>query len=72
MIVGITQPPPKDGARDPLFSNLSKFGLDNYIVKRSKRYLFRGGFVIPITVPYTALQDRLLRYVLYLARDFLE
>ena len=39
-VIGITQPPPKDGARDTLFSNVSKSGLDNYVVKRTKRHLF--------------------------------
>ena len=39
LIIGITQPPPKDGARNALSSNLSKSGLDNYVVKRSKRHL---------------------------------
>ena len=38
-VVGITQPPPKEGARSALFSNLSKSGLDNYAVKRSERPL---------------------------------
>ena len=37
--IGITQPPPKEGARSAFFSNLSKSGLDNYLVKRSKRNL---------------------------------
>ena len=35
------QPPPKDGARNALFSNLSKSGLENYVVKRFKRHLLR-------------------------------
>ena len=39
--MGITQPPPKEGAWSALFSNLSKSSLDNYVVKRSKRLLFR-------------------------------
>ena len=34
-VIGITQPPPIDGAWSALFSYLSKFGLDNYVVKRS-------------------------------------
>ena len=38
-VIGNTQPLPKDGARNALFSNLSKSGLDNYVVKRSKRHL---------------------------------
>ena len=38
-IIGITQPPPKEGARNALFSNLSKSGLDNYVVERSERPL---------------------------------
>ena len=38
-VIGITQPPPKDGARDTLFSNVSKSGLDNYVVKSTKRHL---------------------------------
>ena len=38
-VVGITQPSLKDGARNALFSNLSKSGLDNYVVKRSKCHL---------------------------------
>ena len=39
-VIGITQPPPpKDGARNALFSNLYKSDLDNYVVKRSKRHL---------------------------------
>ena len=33
------QTPPKEGAWIALFSNLSKSGLDNYIIKRSKRPL---------------------------------
>ena len=39
-VIRITQLPPKDGAGNALFSNLSKSGLDNYVVKRSKRHLF--------------------------------
>ena len=35
-VIGITQPPPKEGAWNALFSNLSKSGLDNYVVKRSE------------------------------------
>ena len=35
-VIGITQPPPREGAWSALFSNLSKSGLDNYVVKRSK------------------------------------
>ena len=38
-VIGITQPPPTEGAWSALFSNLSNFGLDNYVVKRSKRPL---------------------------------
>ena len=34
-----SQSPPKEGARSALFSNLCKFGLDNYAVKCSKRPL---------------------------------
>ena len=33
------QPPQKEGAWRVLFSNLSKSGLENYVVKRSKRPL---------------------------------
>ena len=32
-VIGITQPHPKEGAWRTLFSNLSKSGLDNYVVK---------------------------------------
>ena len=32
----ITQPPPRNGVWSALFDNLSKSGLDNYVVKRSK------------------------------------
>ena len=32
-VIGITQPPPKEGARVALFVNLSKSALDNYVVK---------------------------------------
>ena len=35
-VIGITQPPPRDGAWSALFSNMSKPGLDNYVVKRPK------------------------------------
>ena len=38
-VIGITQPPPKEGARSALSSNLSKSGLEYYAVKRSKRHL---------------------------------
>ena len=38
-VIGVTQPPPKDGARNALFSNRSKSGLDKYVAKRSKRHL---------------------------------
>ena len=38
-LIGITQPPPKEGAQNAVFSNLSKTGLDNYVVKRSERLL---------------------------------
>ena len=38
-VIGVTQPPPKEGAWSALFSNLSKSDLDNYVVKRSKRPL---------------------------------
>ena len=38
-VIGITQPPPKDGAQSALFSNLSKSALDNYVVKRFERPL---------------------------------
>ena len=38
-VIGITQPPPTEGAWSALFSNLSKSGLDNYVAKRSKRPL---------------------------------
>ena len=38
-LIGITQPPPKEGAQNAVFSNLSKSGLDNYVVKRSERPL---------------------------------
>ena len=38
-VIGIMQPPPKDGDRNALFSSLSKPGLDNYVVKRSKCHL---------------------------------
>ena len=34
-----SQSSPKEGAWSTLFSNLSKSGLDSYIVKRSKRLL---------------------------------
>ena len=38
--IGITQPPPRDGAWSALFSNLSKSALvDNYALKRSERPL---------------------------------
>ena len=37
--MGITQPPPLDGAWSALFSNLSKSALENYVVKRSERPL---------------------------------
>ena len=40
-VIGIMQPPPIDGARNVLLSNLSKSGLDNYVVKRSKRHLLK-------------------------------
>ena len=38
-VIGITQPPPRDGAWSALFSNLSKSTLDNYVVNRSDRPL---------------------------------
>ena len=38
-LIGETQPPPREGARSPLFSNLSKSGLDNYAVRHSERSL---------------------------------
>ena len=38
-VIGITQPLPKEGAWSALFSNLSKSGLDSYVVKCSKRPL---------------------------------
>ena len=38
-VIGITKPPPTEGVWSALFSNLSKSGLDNYVVKRSKRPL---------------------------------
>ena len=38
-VIGITQPPPRDGAWSALFSNLSKFALANYVVKLSERPL---------------------------------
>ena len=38
-VIGITQPPPTEGAWRALLSSLSKSDLDNYIVKRSKRPL---------------------------------
>ena len=39
MVIEIMEPPPKEGARSDLFSNLSKSGLDNYVVKRYERSL---------------------------------
>ena len=39
MVIGITQPPPREGTWSALFSNLSKSALDNYVVKRSERPL---------------------------------
>ena len=39
MVIGITQPPAQEGAWSALFSNLSKSGLDIYVVNRSKRPL---------------------------------
>ena len=36
MVIGITQPPPRDGALSASFSNLSKSALDNYVVKCSE------------------------------------
>ena len=53
-VIGMKQPPPIEGARSALFSNLSKSALDNYVLKRSSRHLW-GGFVIPITAPYWRL-----------------
>ena len=47
----VTQPPPREGVQSALFSNLSKSGLDNYVVKRSKRPL-----LIPITGPKYSAQ----------------
>ena len=38
-VIGITQPPPRDGAWSALFSNLSKSALDDYVVKCSERPL---------------------------------
>ena len=38
-VIVITQPPPREGAQSAIFSNLSKSGLENYVVKRSKRTL---------------------------------
>ena len=39
-VIGITQPPPREGVWSALFSNLAKPGLEIYVTKRSKRPLF--------------------------------
>ena len=53
-VIRITQPPPTEGAWSALFSNLSKSGLDNYVVKRSKRPLLEevacSGLPCPIDI----------------------
>ena len=46
--IGITQPPPKEGARSAFFSNLSRQLFSKAIQAKS----FGGAFVILITVPY--------------------
>jgi len=39
MVIGITQDPLKEGARSAFLNNLSKSGLENYVVKCSQRPL---------------------------------
>ena len=36
IIIGITKPPPKEGAWSALFSNLFQSGVDSFVVKRSE------------------------------------
>ena len=54
-VIGITQPPPTEGAWNALFKNLSKYGLDNYYVVKFQAPSVGGGSVIPITLLYSLI-----------------
>ena len=56
-VIGITQPPPTEGAWSALFSNLSKSGLQ-LCSKALQAPSAGGGCVIPTTVPYSLVSKK--------------
>ena len=50
-VIVITWPPPKDVARNAIFSELSKFCLDKYVVKSFKRHLLEEALLSRLLCP---------------------